>query len=176
MRPDGTIEAVVEFLRRAVPIAGTDRAVSTTIGYVLGLMIASLLISGLFIAGGSTLENQHDTAVTSGLEASGERIATGYSDADRLVEAAGGGNVTVAVAIDAPKRIASSGYAISVTGGADGPPYTNTIELEGSDGSITHTVRFRSFTPVSDRSIDGGPVVIRYVEGEGLRIERGQIE
>lgn len=156
-------------------IDGTDRAVSTTIGYVLGLVIASLLISGLFIAGGNALETQRETAVESGLEASGERIATGFSDADRLVESARGGEVTVAVAVEAPERIASGGYAIRVTGGTDGPLYTNEIELEGSGGSITHTVRFRSHTPVSDRSIDGGTVVIRYVDGEGLRIERGRI-
>ncbi|MFC6614736.1 hypothetical protein ACFQAS_07165 [Halopenitus salinus] len=157
-------------------IAGTDRGVSTTVGYVLGLAIAAILISGLFIAGGSVLEDQRRTAVETGLEASGERIATGFSDADRLVESANGSAATVDVAVDAPNRIASAGYAIRVTGGSDGPRYTNEIELEGSDGSVTHTVRFRTHTPVSNRSIDGGSVVIRHVDGEGLRIERGRID
>ncbi|WP_096391198.1 DUF7266 family protein [Halopenitus persicus] len=159
-------------------LAGDERAVSTVVGYVLGLVIASLLVSGLFVAGGNVLDDQQTAAATTGFEVAGERVATGYADADRLVEAAGASAPpTVEVAVPLRSRMAGGGYTIRVTGSAGGdPPYTATIHLENTDGSATYTTRVVTHTPVSDASVAGGPIVIRYGDGSGeLQLERGTI-
>ncbi|WP_280537955.1 hypothetical protein [Halopenitus sp. POP-27] len=160
-------------------LTADDRGVSTVVGYVLGLIIASLLVSGLFIAGGDLLTNQQETTTRTGIEVAGDRIATGYADADRLVESgsvASDSPPTVAVAVPVRSRIANDGYVVTVDGGGGGdPPYTTTITLENTGGSVTHTVRVRTHTPVVDESVTSGRMVIRYVDGVGLRIESGRL-
>ncbi|SEH55373.1 hypothetical protein SAMN05192561_10677 [Halopenitus malekzadehii] len=164
-------------------LATDDRAVSTVVGYVLGLIIASLLISGLFVAGGDLLTEQQTAAATTGFEVAGERVATGYADADRLVETADasasdpGTAPAVSVAVPIRSRIAGDGYTVRVTGtGGGDPPYTATIHLENTDGSATYTTRVVTHTPIRDASVAGGPIVIRYDDGDGtLTLERGRI-
>ena len=53
--------------------AGDDRAVSTTLGYVLSLAIASILISGLMLATAGFVEGQREQVIRSELEVVGDR-------------------------------------------------------------------------------------------------------
>lgn len=141
-----------------------DRAVSTTVSYVLGLAIAAALISGLAMAGGSLLDGQHDITVGEGMEVSGEQVATGYTDADRLAEATTDGNVRVRVPL--PRRIAGESYRINVSSaGGGGERYESTVRLV-SDGDVVREVGFRTHTPVAEGTAPSGDVVVRYTGDE----------
>lgn len=143
---------------------GDDRAVSTTVSYVLGLAIAAVLISGLAMAGGSLLDGQHDITVGEGMEVSGEQVATGYTDADRLAEATIDGTVRVRVPL--PRTVAGESYRVHVSSnGGGGERYENTVRLV-SDGDVVREVGFRTHTPVADGTAGSGTVVVRYTGDE----------
>ena len=71
-----------------------DRAVSATLGYVLVIGITTILISGLFLAAGGFVENQHERAIRAELEVVGNRLAADIAAVDRLALAAGSSGET----------------------------------------------------------------------------------
>ncbi|MFC7028484.1 hypothetical protein ACFQH8_15745 [Halomicroarcula sp. GCM10025710] len=61
-----------------------DRAVSTALGYVLTLSIASLLVTGLIIAGSGFVEDRREQVVREELTVIGQQIGADLARADRL--------------------------------------------------------------------------------------------
>ncbi|KPN31415.1 hypothetical protein SY89_02161 [Halolamina pelagica] len=84
-RPTGGVRALL----------GDDRAVSTTLAYTLTLSITAVLVSGLLIAGGGLIEDQREAITRDELTVSGQQLAGGLEDADRLAGAAENGIVEV---------------------------------------------------------------------------------
>jgi len=129
-------------------VTGRDRAVSTTLSYVLTLSITALLASGLILAAGTTVENRQESVVEEELEVVGQQFASKTLAADRL--AANGGE-TVRVELQAPSRAAGSSYRVTVRNGS---PATVTLAAGAVDVEVTVTVPVG--TDVANTSIRGG--------------------
>lgn len=128
-----------------------DRAVSVMVGYVLGLVIATLLISGLLIATGDVIGDRREAIVRGELEVVGQRVSAGLATADRLAQT-GGEQVTLEVA--APRRVAGAGYSVEVDAARQ------VVVLETTDPAVTVTVPFRNRTMVASTTATGGDVEI----------------
>lgn len=141
-----------------------DRAVSTTINYVLGLAIAFALVTGLLIAGGDFVQNQREDAARTELRVLGEQVTSDLMTADRLAETTRD-NETVNVERDLPDSVAGSGYTVTVTGGTD--PY---LVLETTSPDVEVEVELSNRTDVDMANVNGGPIVVRY-DGDSLVLE-----
>lgn len=148
-----------------------DRAVSTTVSYVLALTITSLLVSGLLTAGGGYVDAEREQVSRDGLGVAGERLAAGISDADRLASTAdaGAGGSTVRVRVALPDRVAGADYAVEVVELAAPADRPDTYELRLSTDSPRVTVRVRVQTdhPLATGRVTGGSLVVRYDPAAG---------
>ena len=140
---------------------GTDRAVSVTVGYVLTLAISALLLSGLFVAGGSFVETQRERAAHGELTVVGERIAADIGTVDRVASSASSpGNLTVDRTLTLPDRAAGTVYRIRVSAGDTG----GTVALESDRTDATVEVPFRTSegVAVENATVSGGDLRIRW--------------
>ena len=129
---------------------GTDRAVSVTVGYVMTLAISTLLLSGLFVAGGSFVETQRERAAQGELTVIGERIAADLGTVDRLAASSAPprANLTIERSVTFPQRVSGAGYRLRVrSSGTDG-----TIALESDRTDVTVEVPFRTSRNVTVRN------------------------
>ena len=134
-------------------MAGVDRGVSTVVGYVLNIGIATILITGLLISGASLVSDQRERTVRTELDVLGNRLAADLETADRL-HRIGDGEVTVRTAL--PEQVAGKAYRIDVLT-SDG---TVELRLETRDSSVTRTVPVRNTSGVKSGTVDGGDLVI----------------
>ena len=148
------------------PLRGDDRAVSTTVGYVLTLAIGAALLSGVVIGVGGVVDSQTDRAVRGDLTVTGDRLTAELEGADRLARLAeagrtdpdvdaGDASVTAAVDVDLPTRMAGVPYTIEVTDDA--------VRLRTERPSASVRVPHRSRIAVEPTTLRGGPVRIAYV-------------
>jgi len=93
-------------------VLSDSRAVSTTLGYVLSLAIATLLITGLIIAGGGYVDAQREQVIRDELTVVGQQLAADVERADRLVRA-GEAPLTVRVNKTFSDRVTGSNYRVS---------------------------------------------------------------
>jgi len=132
-----------------------DRAVSTTIGYALTLGVASLLITGLLIAGGGFLQNQREVTTETELEVIGEQVSADISSADRL-SASDADEVNITRSL--PDSVTGSQYVISVRTS----PQTH-LELRSADPEVTVRVDVAVHeTSLAATDIDGGNIQVSY--------------
>ncbi|MDB9278812.1 hypothetical protein PN416_00895 [Halorubrum ezzemoulense] len=138
---------------------GTDRAVSVTVGYVMTLAISTLLLSGLFVAGGSFVETQRERAAQGELTVVGERVAADLGTVDRLaVSASARGELTINRSLTLPDRAAGTVYRIRVRAGDT----RGTLALESDRTDATVEVPFRTSDAVDVRNttVAGGDLRI----------------
>ena len=162
-------------------LAADDRGVSTTLGYTLTLSITAVLVAGLLTAGGALIEDQRRTVAADELTVSGQQLAVGFEDADRL--AATTDNGTVRVNLWLPEGVAGGGYTLTIRNEPTPPdqPARATIVASAEGVDVTRNVSFRTENPAANRTIPGGPVTIRYNDSDGdgthelLVEERGRI-
>ena len=132
-----------------------DRAVSTTIGYALTLGVASLLITGLLIAGGGFLQNQREVTTETELEVIGEQVSADISSADRL-SASDADEVNITRSL--PDSVTGSQYTISL----ETSPQTH-LELRSADPEVTVRVDVAVHeTSLAATDIDGGNIQVSY--------------
>ncbi|SFR50213.1 MULTISPECIES: DUF7266 family protein [Halorubrum] len=138
---------------------GSDRAVSVTVGYVMTLAISTLLLSGLFVAGGSFVETQRERAAQGELTVVGERIAADVGTVDRLAASASSREeLTVNRSLTLPNRAAGTGYRIRVT--ASGTEGTIALESGQTDASVAVPFRTSEGVAVRNVTVDGGDLLI----------------
>lgn len=143
-----------------------DRAVSTTLNYVLGLGITFVLITGLLIAGTGFVEDQRESAMRAELQVLGQQLATDLAMADRLAATTSADNRTVTIRRNLPSRVAGKGYTVSVEGGQ----YPHLVlETDGADVSVQVNVTNR--TDVTMTEVSGGPVQVNYTDGDEIALE-----
>jgi len=151
---------------RRGPFAGLrvdDRAVSTALGYVLSLAIASLLISGLMLAAGGFVEGQREGVIRSELEVVGETLVADVEGADRLASAVDG---QVRVKSTLPRRVGSSAYTIAIEDGAVAGDTVYRVSLSAASVDVSVTLRLVTNTPVRLGSVDGGELVVVSTGGD----------
>lgn len=142
-----------------------DRAVSTTLSYVIGLSIAFVLVTGLLMAGGDFVDRQREATVRIELRVLGQQVASDVSQADRLVQATSD-NATVRIHHDLPDRVAGLQYQITVDGGSD--PY---IRMEASDVDVSVQVKVTNETDLAMTTVGGGPVAVNHTASDELELE-----
>lgn len=145
-----------------------DRAVSTALGYVLMLTVATLLVSGLLLATGNFVDGQRDRTTREGLSVAGQQTAGAIETADRLVRTSEADPSTLVVEQRLPRRVAGVGYTIRVrdTGGGAEIELVPTDAATGS--SRTVTVPLSNRTAVAATSVQGGRIEVTYT---GTRLE-----
>jgi hypothetical protein len=145
-----------------------ERGVSTALGYVLSLAIASLLISGLMIAAGGYVQSEREQVVRSELNVIGQTLIADLEGADRLASSIDG-EVTVRSTL--PRRVGSSAYTIEIRDDGYDGLIGNPREMVLSAASVDVSVRFRVVTnttlDANGATVDGGELVIEYDSGTG---------
>src|SRR6056297_3327165 len=156
---------------------GDRRGVSVTVGYVLMLAVAGLLLGVLVTAGGGLLEGQSKQVVDDELTVVGSQLAANIHEADRLAQVAhADANTTaatgrVALDVDLPRRVAGTGYRIEIR--------NETISLLTSNPTLNVTVSYPETTvPVEiDGQLNGGDLRIVYETPKaGEPVEAGRLE
>jgi hypothetical protein len=142
-----------------------DRAVSTALGYVLSLGIASLLISGLMIAAGGFVETEREQVVRSELEVVGQTLVADLEGADRLASTIDG---TVSVRSSLPRRVGSATYSITLTDEGGG---VTTVTLAAPTVDVSVDIRLVTNTPVVEATLEGGELVVVYGAGASGELE-----
>lgn len=132
-----------------------DRGTATALSYVLTLGITAILISGLLVAAGGTVESQREATTAEALEVVGQQLASRLAAADRLAEA---GATDLEVRGGYPDAIAGSTYTVTIDGGD--PPDPTAISLAATGVRVSVTVSVRTHTPVADASLAGGDVEV----------------
>jgi hypothetical protein len=134
-----------------------NRAVSTTIGYVLTLGISTLLITGLLIAGGSFLEDHRDETTRTELTVVGQQIAGLVTSADGLAKSSTVGRFNTTRSL--PSSVSGSSYVVRIRNVA---PDEYEFELEADNG-VSETVRVTTQTTVVvPRNVVGGDLRVHY--------------
>lgn len=142
-----------------------DRAVSTTVSYVLTLGISSLLITGLLVTAGGFVEDRRQTTVRQELSVVGQQVAGDLSGADRLVRV-GGSEVMVRSSL--PDEVTGIRYRIEVEPDPSGP---TTLRFSTDDPNVAIEVDVRTEKPVGSASFDGGDIVVTWT-GSELEVRR----
>lgn len=140
-----------------------ERGVSTTLGYILNLTVATLVITGLLVAGGDVVADQREQTTRSELRVIGQQFAADLVAADELAATADPGD-TVRVERQLPDEVAGRTYGIEVVNPVGGQPY---LELSAIGSDVTVEVPLSLETPVAESSVNGQRVVIRYVDSDG---------
>ena len=142
-----------------------DRAVSSTLNYVLSLAIAALLVTGLLIASGSFVEDRQEQVVRSELRVIGQQVAADIARADRLVTASDDpSTATVDIAQQFPSRITGTTYRLTLVEQPEPE-----LVLRSTSPEVVVTVGVQNRTTVSESSVDGGTVVVAY-DGTDLEV------
>jgi len=136
-----------------------SRAVSTTLGYVLTLAIAALLVTGLITAGGNYVENEREQVIRDELTVIAQQLAADIERADRLARAASGSSTTVALNQTFSDQVTGTTYRIDLDSSDE------TVVVESLDPSIAISVEVQTTTPLRDSTVDGGSVQVRLASG-----------
>lgn len=144
------------------PLHRDSRAVSTALGYVLGLTISALLISVMLYGVGGFVEDQREQVVREELTVVGQQLASDLTATDRL--ARGSPDDTTAIRIESrlPAQIANTGYSIAIE---DDPGSAYRLVLRTENPDVVVTVGFTAETVVDERTVSGGGLVIEYGTG-----------
>jgi len=141
---------------------GADRAVSVTVGYVMTLAVSTLLLSGLFVAGGSFVETERERAAQGELTVVGERIAADLRTVDRVASSASPPreNLTVDRPLTLPDRVSGTGYRVRI----EATDSAGTITLESGQTDAIVEVPFRTNEDIAVRNatVNGGDLLIRW--------------
>ena len=143
----------------------TDRATSTTLAYVLTLGIATILVSGLIVAGSTFVEDRREQVIRQELQVIGEHVASNIDQVDRYVRA--GDDVSTArVEQDLPNSVTGATYDLRLVEGSD-----PTLFLNSTQPDVSVSVDITTVTDVADSNAGGGTVVVECTDGNCDEIE-----
>lgn len=136
-----------------------ERALSTTVGYVIGLGIMMLLMTTLLIAGGNFVGDQREQAIRSQLEVVGQQVSNDLSRADRAVEAVDASNVDeISLRERMPQRIAGNPYRVDLVTSTANPHFILTTDQPDVRVRVNATAR----STLAESTFDGGIYRIWY--------------
>lgn len=147
------------------------RAVSVTVGYILTLGVAALLMGVLIAGAGGLMESQSKQVINDELTVIGNQLASNIHEADRLATVAAADNSTttgesghVALTVRLPDRVAGTGYLIEIE--------NETITLSSSNPDVEVTVSHPEVqTEIAPTGqLNSGDLRIRY-DPEDTRLE-----
>ncbi|SNR51111.1 DUF7266 family protein [Halorubrum vacuolatum] len=134
-----------------------ERAVSVTVGYVLTLTIATLLLSGLFIAGGSFVQGEREQAIHGEMTVIGERVAADIMTVDRLASDSGDAEeLTATRTAEFPPRVSGDDYTVEIDAGSQ------VVILTHPRSDVSVEVPYRATNDVEPTTVGGGDLIIRW--------------
>lgn len=143
---------------------GRDRrGVSTTLGYVLNLTVATLVVTGLLVAGGDMVADQREQTTRSELRVVGQQLAADLVAADELAATADGDDV-LRIERQLPGEVAGRTYGIELRSSGSDRPY---LRLSATGSDVTVEVTLTLETPVAESSVNGQRIRIRYADPDG---------
>ena len=136
-----------------------DRAVATSLNYVLTLAIATVLVTGLLYASTNYVDDRRGEVVRDELTIIGQQVAADLARADRLVTAADsdGTDLTVGTNQTFPERVAGRTYRVGLD------PSNERLVVEAPEQSVRVTVGLELRTDLGESSAGGGVVRVVYV-------------
>ncbi|MFB6269510.1 MAG: hypothetical protein ABEH83_06175 [Halobacterium sp.] len=137
-----------------------DRGVSTTLGYVLNLGVAAILVTTLLLAAGTLVEDQRERAVETELRVVSERIAADLAAADRLARASDGGSVRYV--IEAPSRVSGTTYEVRVNQSGN-----DNVVLAADRSGVTVSMDVQTELSVNASTHGSGNLVVVYDSDTG---------
>lgn len=151
--PDGSGSSAVD----------VSRGVSTTVGYVLNLGVATILVTTLLLSAGTLVEDQRQSAARTELRVVGERVSADLGAADRLARASDDGRVRLTVRV--PTRVVGTTYEIRLNESGN-----QRVVLTAENPDVQVSVPFESRTNVPAANHSGGDFVLVY-DGSALEVE-----
>ena len=158
-------------------LLGDRRGVSVTVGYVLMLGVAGLLLATVVTAGGGLIEQETEQVVDDELTVVGSQLAANIHEADRLAQVAHtDANTTpatgsVRLEVRLPEQVAGTGYRVEIR--------NETISLLTTNPTLNVTVSYpETAVPVSaPTQLSGGDLVIVYeTPPSGASVDEGRLE
>lgn len=153
------------------------RAVSVTVGYVLMLAVAALLMATLLTAGSGLIEGRSEQVVDDQLTVIGTQLASNIHEADRLAQVAhadanaSSATGTISLEVRLPQQVAGTGYRITVT--------NDTISLQTSNPDVNVNVSYpATAVPVSasDQFTGGDLQIVYETPPAGSPVSVGRLE
>lgn len=138
-----------------------------TLNYTIGIAIATVLVTGLLIAGGTFVSDQQEQATRSELRVIGQQMAASLEATDRLASTTDPGD-TVNFSRDLPPTVAGSTYEIELVERED--PY---LQLTTNEPDLNVTIEFANRTAVTGNAVDGGNVVFTQRDDGTITIQEG---
>lgn len=139
-----------------------DRAVSTTISYVITVGIALALVTGLIAAGTTMVEDQNRRTTESQLRTVGHQVAGTLEHADRTVRASED-VTTLNLTVDLPEQVVGSEYYVDV--------HEDMVAVNASDVGVSMPVDYSVETSVNtDEGYEGGKLYVTY-DGTDLEVK-----
>jgi hypothetical protein len=139
-----------------------DRALTTTLSYVLALTITALLAGGLLFAAGNVVGNVEEDVTRDELRIVGQQLSSRLMAADRLART---GADTVRVEYGGPPLVAGSAYTVSVRGGADPE-----LVLNGTSADVSVTVGLPVESDLTETTAPGGDLRIVLTDAGALEV------
>ncbi len=148
------------------PFTRDTRAVSVTVGYVLTLVVAALLLGTLITAAGGLMSSQSQSVVAGELDVVGNQLAANIGEADQLAQVAradargSGGPATVVLDVTLPRQVAGTGYLVDIE--------DDRIVLEASNPTVVVEVPYRATTVSveADDRFSGGPIQLVFEDDQ----------
>lgn len=137
-----------------------QRSTSTTLGYVLTLSIATLLVTGLLVAGGNFVGDNQSRVIRQELQVIGQHVAGSIEMADRLV-VAGDDVRTVHLNQSFPQQVAGASYRIDIVAQPD--PY---VRLNSTQPDVSVEVDIDNTTSLGASSASTGRITVRYDQSD----------
>lgn len=153
--------------RRTLRAAFADeRAVSTLVGYSIGLGIATLLITGLLVGAGGFIQDQRESTTRTELRVVGHQLVADIRAADTLVRTSSGAPGEVSLRQDFPETTAAGGYTVAVN-----PSGCECVVLASSNPDVRVRMDVETDTTLASTRFTGGDVFVEYVSGGGGALE-----
>ncbi|MCU4926761.1 hypothetical protein OB905_12355 [Halobacteria archaeon AArc-dxtr1] len=130
-----------------------ERAVSTVVGYAIGIVVVAILAVSLSMAANGLVETQQERATEAKLGVYAEQLAADIETADRLAQQGDGANVSVATEL--PQTIGTERYAITITVVDEQPSLR--FELHRSSSAVERGLA--TTTPIELTTVRGGSVM-----------------
>lgn len=135
----------------------TDRATSTTLSYVLTLSIATVLVGGLIVAGGTFVKDHREQVIRQELQVIGEHVASNVDQVDRYARAAddlAAANVSQTF----PDDVTGATYVVRLRDNGGDPR----LFLNATRPTVSVDVNVTTVRPVATESnASGGTIVVK---------------
>lgn len=145
-----------------------ERGVSFTLGYVLTVAIAVVLVGGVLVTVGQVVSEERRGTVRDEAAVVGDQTAAAVMAADRLVQQGNGSNITIDLRL--PDRLADQPYTVTLRANASDA----VVLVETETPSVTVVTALTNQTRVEAATVVGSEVRVVYNRsGQRLTLDGG---